>query len=328
MLVGKLPFDDPSPASLAYKHITYEPPAPRQINPDLSPEIEAVLLQALRKMPQERYRTGNALIAALEGVIPGESAEIRVLNSAALPPATLPFLPGDQENQSQYTPSTLAPNEIQPPAPPVQPSPKAVFNIEGSVPTVVSRPRLALPNKRTILTAVLAVSILACLCISLFAANWLSGKLTRPTPVSAAHPSPTSVVSPTRSNPTGTPTSEFHLLLVLQKTDSLVVINQGTAGLPLALLRLGNGKDELTGDQWETKILNPGQCVFVSKKEGHKGASPQGMQCQLVGKILERGGASKFWNSAFDIYFQDVLVDSCNLEESSCTLQFSISPSR
>jgi serine/threonine protein kinase len=332
MLVGKLPFDDPSPASLAYKHITYEPPPPRQINPDLSPEIEAFLLQALRKLPQERYQTGNALIAALEAVIPGESTETRVLHSPALPPATLPFLPGDQENLSQRSLSTFAPNEIQPPATPGQPSPKAVYNLEGSAPTVVSQPR-----KRTILVAALAASALACLCISLISENWLSGKLTRSTPISAAHTSPTSVVSPTATSTTApstatpakttlTPTSEFHLLLVLQKADSLFVINQGKTGLPLAPLRFGNGKDELTGNEWGTEILQPGQCVTVWKKEGRKGASPQGVQCQLVGKILERSGPSKIWDSTLDVFFQDVLVDSCDLKQSSCTLQFSQSP--
>ncbi len=325
MLVGQLPFDDLSPASLAYKHITLEPPAPRQINPDLSPEVEAVLLMALRKLPQERYQTGSALVTALEGVIQ-ESTEIRALHTAAPPPATLPFLPGDPGNPSQGTLSTLASNEIQTPTARVQPSPQAVFyGEEGGVPTLVSQPILARPRKRTILAAVVALSILACLCISVFAANWLSGKLIRPTPVSAAHPSaPTSTATPAQT--LLTPTSEFHLLLVLQKTDSLFVINQGTAGLPLALLRFGDGKDELKGNEWGTEILQPGQCVSVWKKEGHKGASPQGPQCQLVGKILERSAPSKFWGSTFAVYFQDLLVDSCDLENSPCTLQFSRSP--
>jgi serine/threonine protein kinase len=71
MLTGALPFDDPSPTSLALQHVTQEPPPPRQINPELSPAVEAVLLRALRKSPQERYSNGKALMEALEEAVHG-----------------------------------------------------------------------------------------------------------------------------------------------------------------------------------------------------------------------------------------------------------------
>jgi serine/threonine protein kinase len=74
LLVGRLPFDDPSPAALALKHIGEPPPPPRQLNPDLSPAVEAVLLKALRKAPEERFQTGSELIYALELVIKGQTA--------------------------------------------------------------------------------------------------------------------------------------------------------------------------------------------------------------------------------------------------------------
>jgi serine/threonine protein kinase len=89
MFVGKLPFEDTSPASLAIKHITLEPPPPRQINPDLSPEVEAVLLKALKKLPQERYQTGKELMSALEEVIPGQSTEKRIFPLHSLRPPCL-----------------------------------------------------------------------------------------------------------------------------------------------------------------------------------------------------------------------------------------------
>ena len=66
MLTGALPFNDPSPASLALQHITKEPPSPRLFNPDLSPAVEAVLLKALSKFPKERYQSGRDLMDALE----------------------------------------------------------------------------------------------------------------------------------------------------------------------------------------------------------------------------------------------------------------------
>ncbi len=66
MLTGIVPFDDPSPTSLALQHLTTPPPPPGQINPALNEETEAVLLKALSKSPADRYQTGSALMVALE----------------------------------------------------------------------------------------------------------------------------------------------------------------------------------------------------------------------------------------------------------------------
>jgi serine/threonine protein kinase len=69
IFTGATPFNDPSPANIALRHITEKPPAPRSLNPDLSPAIESVLLKALEKDAKERYQTGAQLMAALEGAI-------------------------------------------------------------------------------------------------------------------------------------------------------------------------------------------------------------------------------------------------------------------
>ncbi len=69
MLTGALPFDDPSPASLAIQHLTLDPPPPRQINPSLNAEVEAVLLTGLSKSPGQRFQTGKELMDALEAAL-------------------------------------------------------------------------------------------------------------------------------------------------------------------------------------------------------------------------------------------------------------------
>jgi serine/threonine protein kinase len=66
MLTGRLPFNDPSPTSLALQHITQDPPAPRIINPALSREVEDVLLKTLQKLPDERFQSGAEMMNALE----------------------------------------------------------------------------------------------------------------------------------------------------------------------------------------------------------------------------------------------------------------------
>ncbi|GIK56031.1 MAG: protein kinase [Chloroflexi bacterium] len=65
MLTGAVPFDDPSPMSLAVQHLTQPPPPPRQLNPNLNMATENVLLKALQKQPADRYQSGAALMAAL-----------------------------------------------------------------------------------------------------------------------------------------------------------------------------------------------------------------------------------------------------------------------
>jgi serine/threonine protein kinase len=72
MLTGSVPFDDPSPTSVALQHIMEPPPAPRSINPKLNEETEAVLLKALSKATQDRYQSGNLLMDALEHALQQE----------------------------------------------------------------------------------------------------------------------------------------------------------------------------------------------------------------------------------------------------------------
>jgi serine/threonine-protein kinase len=70
-LTGALPFDDPSPASVALQHMTRTPPPPRQLNPALNVETENVLLKALSKSPSDRFVSCRALLDALEQALSG-----------------------------------------------------------------------------------------------------------------------------------------------------------------------------------------------------------------------------------------------------------------
>ncbi len=54
LLTGRLPFMG-SVAEVALKHMRDAPPALRRLNPKIPPEIEEVVLKALRKRPEERW---------------------------------------------------------------------------------------------------------------------------------------------------------------------------------------------------------------------------------------------------------------------------------
>ena len=101
MLTGVVPFDDPSPTAVALQHITQPPPAPRTLNANLNPEVEVVLLKALRKSPQERYQTGTELIMALDKAI-NVSAATAQLPPLPPPPAGLQ-LPAQSARLSQMS---------------------------------------------------------------------------------------------------------------------------------------------------------------------------------------------------------------------------------
>ncbi len=86
MLVGVVPFDDPSSAALALQHLNQPPPAPRGVNPELPTAAETVLLKALEKDPRRRYQSGADLVSALEKALAGKSPADAASARTPLPP--------------------------------------------------------------------------------------------------------------------------------------------------------------------------------------------------------------------------------------------------
>ena len=71
MLTGKAPFDSESPVAIAYKHVREDPLPPSMVNPDISPELEAVVMKALAKNPENRYQNALEMQADLERCLEG-----------------------------------------------------------------------------------------------------------------------------------------------------------------------------------------------------------------------------------------------------------------
>jgi len=103
MLTGQWPFDAEYPMDLAMLHITEQPQPPGQLRPDISTELEAVILKALAKEPGDRYSSGAALADALDQALTGEVApSITTLPHKSIPDrvaldmalSPLPPLPG------------------------------------------------------------------------------------------------------------------------------------------------------------------------------------------------------------------------------------------
>ncbi|MFF5857431.1 protein kinase [Streptomyces sp. NPDC012751] len=63
LVTGRLPFDADSPLAIAYAHVQEEPVAPSSVNRALPPAVDALVARALRKNPNERFPTAEAMRA-------------------------------------------------------------------------------------------------------------------------------------------------------------------------------------------------------------------------------------------------------------------------
>src|SRR5271154_4631292 len=66
MTTGKPPFTGDTPVALAYQHVREQPIAPRVVNPEMPAALEAIILQAMAKLPAERYATAEDFRADLD----------------------------------------------------------------------------------------------------------------------------------------------------------------------------------------------------------------------------------------------------------------------
>lgn len=119
MVTGQLPFTHDDVLELLMLHMTAVPPDPRELRPDISAPLAAVVLKALAKEPGARYASGQALADALEAsmketaVTTIAAPTLTVMDRVALDMEMLPPLP------AAVTPQITAP---QPTTPAPQPT--------------------------------------------------------------------------------------------------------------------------------------------------------------------------------------------------------------
>jgi predicted Ser/Thr protein kinase len=331
MLTGAVPFDDPSPASLAHKHITDEPPPPSKINPEIGSEVEAVLLKALRKDPGERYQSGKELMKALEEALYIDSQ-----------PGTLAELPG---KPGAYPPPTLA--EV-----PAMRRTRPQAEGLSSAGEVTTKRKLITRRTRNLILGGLGCGLLLLLCSALLVrgAALLLGRQTTSTPTlqfnsterTAPVPALTRSASATRTptnastkpltptptltpvpTSTTTPLATYKLQLVSYKDDSLFVLNESADRFPLEPLEFRHRAGGVLGEEWKVEFLERGDCVAIWKEEGRPKA-PKGLDCDVVGERLERSGTAKFWIFEFDVYYQGEKIGTCEPLSGECTVLIEI----
>jgi len=66
MVTGRVPFMGPNPLAVMNERVLNEPKSPRELNPEISPELEEILYRALERDPRHRYATAHEMAWDLE----------------------------------------------------------------------------------------------------------------------------------------------------------------------------------------------------------------------------------------------------------------------
>jgi serine/threonine-protein kinase len=99
VLTGEPPFVGDSPVAVAYQHVREDPVPPSERNPDLSPDLDAVVLKALAKNPDNRYQTAADMRTDLIRVHSGEVPEAPRVFTDAERTSLLSAAPFSNRNQ-------------------------------------------------------------------------------------------------------------------------------------------------------------------------------------------------------------------------------------
>ncbi|MEU6535624.1 protein kinase [Streptomyces sp. NPDC047000] len=126
LVTGRLPFEADSPLAIAYAHVQEEPVAPSSVNRSLPPAVDALVARALKKNPNERFPTAEAMRdeclrvaasvqAAPPNIVPGaRTSNGAGVASAVFPPVDQSAAPPAGPVQTPYQP---APGPYGTPAP-------------------------------------------------------------------------------------------------------------------------------------------------------------------------------------------------------------------
>jgi eukaryotic-like serine/threonine-protein kinase len=72
LLTVRPPFIGDSPVAVAYQHVREDPQAPSVFDPEITPEMDAIVLRALVKDPNYRYQSADEMRADIEACLDGQ----------------------------------------------------------------------------------------------------------------------------------------------------------------------------------------------------------------------------------------------------------------
>ncbi|MCL6550370.1 MAG: Stk1 family PASTA domain-containing Ser/Thr kinase [Acidothermus cellulolyticus] len=75
LLTGTPPFTGESAVAVAYQHVREDPVPPSRLNPDVTPDIDAIVMKALAKNPANRYQSAAEMRADIERALLGKPVQ-------------------------------------------------------------------------------------------------------------------------------------------------------------------------------------------------------------------------------------------------------------
>src|SRR5258707_4229046 len=112
MVPGRLPFESAPAMGIILHHLQTPPPEPREVRPDLGipDSLSAVLMRALRKEPDKRFRSATAMATALQEVLatlPEDARATEADGAGTARPRTPPPIPFDiDRHETRVMPRT------------------------------------------------------------------------------------------------------------------------------------------------------------------------------------------------------------------------------
>jgi serine/threonine protein kinase len=327
IFTGQLPFQAKDPVEVAMQHIRQPVPSPRGIRPEISTSLEAFLLKALAKEPEDRYPDGAALSAALQEAVWAPQEATR-------PPSTASRLSVPERVRLQSASKPLPPLKKSDPRPERVPAQEALKpdQPEGrSKAASGTSPRYLIPALIGVILFCGAGIALTCVSGLMLGARQLNLVLAGDKPtteVTRIVPELTNTSTPVliiTATPTGPAANPYLLRIFKRRDEGFFLINEGDAEFPLGSLQLGNPPAEIVGSAWGIESLGPGECVSV-KRQRAKLDQPRELECVLVGKDVEVAGRDPFWRDTFFIFYQDEFAQMCRESDEECELTIPAEP--
>ncbi|MCK8433750.1 Stk1 family PASTA domain-containing Ser/Thr kinase [Streptomyces sp. D2-8] len=111
LLTVRPPFVGDSPVAVAYQHVREEPQSPSVFDPEITPEMDAIVLKALVKDPDYRYQSADEMRADIEACLDGQP----VAATAAMGAAGYGGYPDDQPTTALRADSGAGATSMLPP---------------------------------------------------------------------------------------------------------------------------------------------------------------------------------------------------------------------
>ena len=100
-LTGRVPFEADTAVAIALKQVSERPRKPSELNPEVSPALDAVVLKALAKDPANRYQSADEFLKALDAAEHDPSGGALGDTAAYAAAAGVAAAPGDEDEDEE-----------------------------------------------------------------------------------------------------------------------------------------------------------------------------------------------------------------------------------